>query len=151
MLDQHEQACAEDVAQGFTSYPLYTLHGKLPFAAWHASWLRPSGTRAGVTLTLPQLYVAPDAGGRAVPGALAHLYTRHVADRHQCLLRGWVPPTCEWGCYLQAHSTPERDQQDVAKNFPTVAFWASPTRIDAEGEASILALCDARRKAAQGG
>ncbi len=120
------RAACPGLVLGHTSYDQPTLHAHYPWAAW----LGPGG----VDVALPQVYAA--GGG---PGSLTHRLAAHHASWQRATALGWIRPGLPVVPYLQAHGVPAGETVVVGQ--AGCALWASPARIDAEGERALRALC----------
>ncbi len=131
------------LVQGFTSFPLYTSHHALPFAAWHVP---------PVLVTFPQLYPVLDRDAR--PGELEALVKRHKTDKKRSVAEGLVPATVQWQWYLRAKGCVPAETVRVcrAAGAPSMKlFWNAPAGLDDKGPRALITLCDlARLDAATG-
>ncbi len=126
------------VAQSFTSFPFYTSHSKIPYAAWHG--------QPAVVSTTPQLYVG--VAGGAAPGALQARVAQHRKDRVASVKRKYVPATLPWWWYLQLWGTPPEDTIAVAlsKDAPhNLCFWSLWGKSSDAGREALIEICDRRR------
>lgn len=135
-----------DVAQGFTSYDHPMYHPK-PWSAWCSP-----GTP--VDLALPQVYAAPGrADMMAHRGALPAREARALASYAAAIRRGLIEPDVtpdtpddlDWSPYFQLHSVPTVDTVRVGLKYPLSAYWAAPTRFDAQGYNALLGICGIAR------
>lgn len=136
------------LAQGHTAYDHPTYHSTYPWRAW-------LGPDSPVSFALPQVYAAPGGGDhvQAHRGALAKREAASLRSWQVAVRKGWIRPDVtpdtaddlDWYPYVQAHSVPAVDTVRLAMAHPVVAFWAAPSRIDAEGRLAVLTTCALRR------
>lgn len=137
------------LAQTFTSYDHVHYHP----APWRA-FCYPGSP---VTAAFPQVYAAP--GGEeamAHRGALPAREKAALSSYAVAIKNGWVEADApagtaadesdiDWMPYIQAHSVQASDSIAFALRYETTAWWAAPSRMDADGRRAFLATCALRR------
>lgn len=129
--------------QFHTAYDHPTLHSRYPWAAWLAT--------GGVDFAVPQVYCAPNQpkGGPtrvAGPGALERRRGSHRASWVAATRKGWIHPGLPTLPYHQLHHVPAEQTIAIGSESPTLALWAAPTRMDADGVTAVRALCELKRR-----
>lgn len=131
-------AAHPELVQGHTAYDQPTLHGDYCWEGW-------LGTGSPVVLELPQVYVEPIGDAPlAQKGALATRYREHAKSFARARAVGWVRPEVTVLPYVRVHHTPAGSIASVIGELGGGAFWAAPSRLDAEGERALLALAKLR-------
>lgn len=103
-----------------------------------------------VDVSMEQIYAAPAAteGGHTPMADLGAL-GRRIASSRSSFARAealdWIDPTVAHVGYQQMHHIPAAAIAGCNARTPRVAFWASPTRMDAHGRAGVAVLAKARR------
>ena len=133
------------------------VHTAYDHPSFHASynWNDWLGPHSPITTSYCQVYAAPGDGLMAHRGALAAREARALKSWAAAVRAGWIveddPSTTmrdgvEWRPYFQLHHVPMRDTAASALGHKRVALWAVPSRVDRDGRAAFLALCELDRR-----
>ncbi len=102
-------------------------------------------TSGRVDVSMEQVYAAPAKGDDGVQpmaglGALGARMegSRKSFDRAEAL--GWIDPDVLHWPYWQGHHVPAPSAVGLGARLPRVAVWASPTRLDADGQTAVRVL-----------
>lgn len=125
---------APGVVQGHTAYDQPGQHASYDWAAW----MGPNAPQ--VRFALPEVYVAPEDGGTAPPGALGRRLERHNASWSAAVRAGWIRADVVRWPYVQAHGVRAEDTITVCAPFHLRALWTAPRTIDPDGWLACAAL-----------
>lgn len=139
-------------------YPnLVQLHTAYDHPSYHSTynWNDWLGAHSPIVASFCQVYAAPEGELMAARGALPRREARALSSWDAAVRAGWIalddPSTplregVVWRPYYQLHHVPARDTVASALRHECAALWAIPSRIDRDGRAAFVALCELDRR-----
>lgn len=115
-----------------TAYDHPASHSSYPWEGW-------LGEVSPVTLSLAQVYAGAGEKVMAHRGKLQAREVGALDSWRKAIRAGWIDTkNCEWGPYYQLHHVTAYDtiRQALRQTGP-VCLWATPTRMDIQGEAAL--------------
>lgn len=138
-----------DLDQWHTAYDHPSLHGTYPWRAW-------LGEGSPISVSLPQVYAAPEGGLSAHRGALPRREAAALSSWAAAVRAGRIRPDApdgtpgdlsdvDWRPYYQLHHVAAVDTVASALSHPLACLWALPTRADTAGREALAVLCAVHR------